>query len=1574
MKTFKIKIALVKPSEYGFYPIQNFLLGIFCLFYLCFSQKILAQESHKNSTQNVSIEKQKGGLTSEQEAILRRELLFPGAIVFEGKVLDHSNITDGTNTYGVLTLDIFKSYGAIKKCGQIIITTQAVSGKVKNIRTGEVEEIIQKHSRRSEGFGLFSCFQNEDKSTVLSSSFVFETENHRDARLLKNGKYILHVEDYDMINVILPRANICKDVSVEKSKYLPTVWKSSENNNPPKRLDTDYKDFLNKKLEQKKREDVGKNNNKSIQVNVDINYNLANPTVTVSGADRFLEFDVLAFASQAGTFLDNANIIFEYNNGVFGNNIYANNNITVTRGPAFPQAKYPYLFPGDDPGLNNRFGCVIGADLQNPNRTALPNAPILLMHMKMKIATCGPDLNISFQNFFAMQLFAFFSTTVGGANTENYQNVLGNNWPAYKACTPYIESISSSTGNTEFTAGTYDAASIITIKGKFFGQPGAESKLFYSNADDPAAANPSVESETNNLLANGWTDTEIKADVMGERTDNADVTGTGKIRIKNDFNFETVSNQSITILFNLFDGDVYAENPGPAGIKNNQRFRMSKKNVLSQANYQIQVVPALASNARFMQCLKAVVKKWNCTAGTNLEISDQPYLGINPGAADNLTVIYIDNTIGALAVCTNHYEICHKKQTTEFDIKVKLPADAIYEADPSTNVANPQKDVYGLLLHEMGHGIGLNHTINDEEDVMYPFRDNVPPRVAPLKANDISGAIASSNFSSTVPICGGAQNYSKQFPACNQAANNLLIKGYNFSSWCVPGFSNPAINPNIKVTVEGGFAPFTYVWTAKPNNNATIDNVLSASPSIIASSAPYLFSYDLTVIDNSDIPKMVTITITQQLYTTATSNLAMRDALDDNLTTPTPAAYIYESPDLWNRDNPFNVNNPQPGNYTHQQMDFKGSQQIPANRLFLYNKIQNLGCVANPAGTATLKNYWTLAQTGEAWPAAWTTATYNGVDAGKEINTTNYPSLPGNIPLPPINPGNFKLFETPWFPPRPQNFGNDPATGAPFLKVNVCGLSRIESTDNPFHPIIPGEVNGPIEPNVKASNDIVTHNMWVLNPNGHLRPPIKFVDRGTLFLESPIEGPATINLTYDISESNVSGNNWQDIAELSLVFDPDYFQRLLELNIPENGFRFDLDNHRILFSDNHVEIRGLPVNSSKNGELVPVSYVLERFENSKVSTDFEQILRLSVTSDDWKDTKEVIGSNGFYLRFNADNPDGSFDNNFATYYDGKERFYKSELVDTYSFGGESFTLEAQIQIWPDAPEYSTILSWHQEETGGFQYGLQKIDGGFAFFLVLNNERYLSDKIELQYETCYHVAVARQEGFLLFYVNGRVVSRISTHNESLDSKKKELYIGSAEKGLSGFVGMIDEVRIWKEAMEPEALLEWALSNKLEGMEEGLAGLWSFEEGVYAQTTNDATSNRVDLQRGSTDDVDDNDPFIDKPCNISIPSNPFRQAVNVEPGTSKVESFKRKNNLDISLYPNPSNGTTRLMIRGLDKSVEISITNSEGLEFSKNQFDVNEKSFSKNLGEDLKPGVYFIRIKSLNAQRVVKFIKY
>jgi len=38
---------------------------------------------------------------------------------------------------------------------------------------------------------------------------------------------------------------------------------------------------------------------------VNINLNLSNPTVTLNGVDKFLEFDIMAFASQAGTYLDN---------------------------------------------------------------------------------------------------------------------------------------------------------------------------------------------------------------------------------------------------------------------------------------------------------------------------------------------------------------------------------------------------------------------------------------------------------------------------------------------------------------------------------------------------------------------------------------------------------------------------------------------------------------------------------------------------------------------------------------------------------------------------------------------------------------------------------------------------------------------------------------------------------------------------------------------------------------------------------------------------------------------------------------------------------------------------------------------------------------------------------------------------------------------------------------------------------------------------------------------------------------------------------------------------------------------
>lgn len=1532
------------------------------------------------------------GLTKEQEGIFRKEFLSPGSFIFEGKVLDHSNIDDGTNTYGVLTLDIYRSYGASQKCGQVVIRTPVVTGKVKNTKTGETIQITIKHSPRSEGFGLFSCYDDENKKVTLQSSFLYLTPFHPNACLMSAGRYLINVDNYTSVYSLLGKFSICKDMSGETRKYQPYQEQNSgETLTTPKKASSKLRDFLKKKEKLRETAKAGKVGDKSVQANVDINYHLSNPTVTEAGGNKFLEFDIEVFANQAGYYLDQANIWFDYNTGVFGNNIDANNNVTVTRGPSFPIAKYPYLFTNDASGQNNRFNCVMSADVSNQNRNLLPTVPTVLYRVKIKISNCGPDLNIAFSENASMQGFSFFALSSNAPDFESFQNAFINNWPPYKACTPYIESIVNSAGNLEFTAGTYDNFSKITIKGKFFGQQEAGSKLFYSDADNPTAAVPGVESETNNLLPVGWTDTEIRADVMGESTIGGMVSGTGKIRVINDFNYEMISNQSIEILFNLFDGDKLVNGI----ITNNQRFRMSRKNVASPANYQIQVVPALASNAPFMRCLKAVVKRWNCTAGTNLEISDQAYLGVIPVplGADNLSVIYVNNGIGSLAACTNKYEICHGKQSTEFDIAVKLPADAIYEPDPSTGVANPQKDVYGILLHEMGHGIGLNHTTNkplipgDPDDVMFPFRDNVPPRVAVLHATDISGANASTSFSAVTPACGGAGNFIKQLPAtCGAGGAALAIGPFNLSSWCVPGFSTPATTPGITTSATGGVPPYTYVWTPKANNNATLSSNSVSNPTITAATAPYLFSYDLSVIDNSDVPQIVTITITRQLTTSQTSNLAMHDAADDQYAQPLPAnTFIFESPDLWNRNTAIvNLNNVQPAEYVHQEMEFKGSNQNePNNRLFLYNRIQNLGCVANPAGTATLRNYWTLGATGESWPWAWTEGTFLGnglltpVKAGLEItNTTNYPTLNGPVPIAPLNPGESKVYEQPWFPPRPQNFSNYPAPQPQLTKINVCGLSRIESTQNPPPVgVIPGEQqNVPVEINVRASNDIVTHNMWVLNPNGYQRPPRRFVDRGFTALESPVENSATINLTYDITPSTEPGTRWQDIAEIALVFNPDEYRRIAEANITETGFRFDGDHNRIVFTDDHVEIRGIPVDNAEKVGFTPYVTEVKRFENSVVSTSFEQRLILSVTSDDWKDPTEKIGGHGYYLRFNADNPDGSFDNKLATYYDGHERYYVSNFVDTYGFGQGPFTLEAQIRVDHHAPEHTTILSWYTDAHGGFLYGLRREELGYSFYLVLNDNVYLSNIVALDDETCYHVAVTQEAGMLSFYVDGQLVSKLTTLSEGISDRARPLSIGAAERGEHGFIGLIDEVRIWNANMNPDVLARYAAGNTLIGNEPNLLGLWSFEEGRYSQQTFDATSNAVNLQRGATDDVDGHDPAIVESCIVEGLLNKSHPSLAVVAGTAKVESYKNRNPLMVSLAPNPTNSTTRLRIDGVSNSVDITVTSAEGVVLSKESFDVSEKSFSTSVGKGLSPGVYFVRVSSGQLSRVVKFIKY
>ena len=288
-----------------------------------------------------TIEQDRPKLTPEQESIFRKEFLNSGSVIFEGKVIDQSNINDGTTTYGILTIDIFQTYGTELKCGQIKIKTHPVNGKVKNIKSGNDEIINDKHTKSPIGFGLFSCFYDENKDLKLNASFCYLTENYHDAYLLKDNNYLLGIEEYNSVYALLPKPKVCKDMSMEINRYDPYQEPAKEKAIViPQKVDTSWQNLLKKKIELREKIRASRKGNKSIQANVNINLNLSNPTVTSNGVDKFLEFDIMAFASQAGTYLDNGFFHPDYNTAVFGSNIFQNNKVVVTQGPTFPSPNY----------------------------------------------------------------------------------------------------------------------------------------------------------------------------------------------------------------------------------------------------------------------------------------------------------------------------------------------------------------------------------------------------------------------------------------------------------------------------------------------------------------------------------------------------------------------------------------------------------------------------------------------------------------------------------------------------------------------------------------------------------------------------------------------------------------------------------------------------------------------------------------------------------------------------------------------------------------------------------------------------------------------------------------------------------------------------------------------------------------------------------------------------------------------------------------------------------------------------------------------------------------------------------
>jgi len=268
--------------------------------------------------------------------------------------------------------------------------------------------------------------------------------------------------------------------------------------------------------------------------------------------------------------------------------------------------------------------------------------------------------------------------------------------------------------------------------------------------------------------------------------------------------------------------------------------------------------------------------------------------------------------------------------------------------------------------------------------------------------------------------------------------------------------------------------------------------------------------------------------------------------------------------------------------------------------------------------------------------------------------------------------------------------------------------------------------------------------------------------------------------------------------------------------------------------------------------------------------------------------------------------------------DGPGNALKLDGIDDYV---EANTLSNDLFEYNLPPDYPCNISYeawvYPENKDGAIIAFNSIDGGDIFILyynagsqkfchydTANGNIYSTD--EFPVNNWYHVAITinmfTDEGNL--YVNGE---QQATFDASFDNPLKygsRFSIGqewTTDQTMLHFKGKIDEARVWKtERTQNE--IQGSMNVPLRGYEEGLVGLWHFDEPHetnYFRVAHEATSNANDATLMGY--ANEDRPFT--------PSGAMGVATDISDGTDNIKQIPYEFSLQQN-YPNPFNPSTKI----------------------------------------------------------------
>ena len=199
-------------------------------------------------------------------------------------------------------------------------------------------------------------------------------------------------------------------------------------------------------------------------------------------------------------------------------------------------------------------------------------------------------------------------------------------------------------------------------------------------------------------------------------------------------------------------------------------------------------------------------------------------------------------------------------------------------------------------------------------------------------------------------------------------------------------------------------------------------------------------------------------------------------------------------------------------------------------------------------------------------------------------------------------------------------------------------------------------------------------------------------------------------------------------------------------------------------------------------------------------------------------------------------------NEYSLSFDGGNSVEIADVNSSLDDISSEITIEASIYIHEIPNGNHSRIVHRSEGVGGVsnRYGfsitpIQAGNGKLEFFI--ENVAGIQSSYSLNLYQWYHVAGVYDGNQISVYINGQLAG-FTEASGSFQVDDWPFWIGSAN-GNSHFVGKIDYVKIWNQALSEEMLSQY-MHCPLIGTEEGLVGYWDIEEG-FGNNVSDISGN-------------------------------------------------------------------------------------------------------------------------------------